>query len=144
MPQSMVFKVFLDANICLDFILQRKGFEIVDSIFERIVKGEVGGYVTPSIVHIISYYTKRVHSDEVLRQILLKFLTVVEVIDCNHEIAVTAIASGMLDVEDALQYYTAIHHKIDYFITHDKLFRKACLPNLPVLYPADFLALFYN
>lgn len=140
----MAFKVFLDANLCLDFLLQRDRFEVADSIFEKIVKGEITGYVTPSIVHIISYFATKTHSREVVRLLLLKLLTQVKVIDCSHEITVTAIASGMMDVEDALQYYTAIHHKLDYFISHDRSFQKSGLPNLPVLSPEHFLGLFYN
>lgn len=48
----------------------------------------------------------------------------------------------MTDIEDALQYYTALHHKIDYFISCDKQLKKAAIPSLPVYLPEEFLAEF--
>jgi len=47
----------------------------------------------------------------------------------------------MTDIEDALQYYTALHHKIDFFITEDKDLQKSAIPNLPVYSSQDFLNL---
>ncbi len=137
-------KIFLDANICLDFLLQRKGFEAADAIFERIIRREVKACITPAIVHIIAYFSKKIHSVDTVKKILLKLLLHVEVIECSHEVTITAIASAMPDIEDALQYYTAIHHKVDYFVSHDKGLKKEAIPVLPVYSPDEFLGLFYN
>jgi predicted nucleic acid-binding protein len=63
----------------------------------------------------------------------------VKVIDCNHETALNAISSQLTDIEDALQYYTAINHKVDYFISLDKQFIKSALPVLPIYTPQEFL-----
>jgi predicted nucleic acid-binding protein len=45
----------------------------------------------------------------------------------------------MTDIEDALQYYTAMHHKVDYFISLDKNLIKSAIPVLPILTPEEFL-----
>ncbi len=45
----------------------------------------------------------------------------------------------MSDIEDALQYYTAMHHKLDYFISRDKGLKKAAIPVLPVCSPEEFI-----
>ncbi len=50
-----------------------------------------------------------------------------------------ALNSSMDDIEDALQYYTAVHFKIDYFITRDKDFIKQGLPALPISTHEAFL-----
>ncbi|MGV3599860.1 MAG: hypothetical protein ACO1N1_01590 [Dyadobacter fermentans] len=48
----------------------------------------------------------------------------------------------MNDIEDALQYYTALHHKIDFFISRDRDFQESALTLLPVSSPSDFLKTF--
>jgi hypothetical protein len=47
--------------------------------------------------------------------------------------------SKIKNIEDALQYYTAMHHKIDYFITQDKDLQKESIPTLPIYTPDEFL-----
>jgi len=70
---------------------------------------------------------------------ILTLLDDIQVIDCNHQITINALRSGMEDVEDALQYYTALHHKMDCFITLDKKLHKSAIPTLPVYYPEEFV-----
>ena len=74
---------------------------------------------------------------------MLSLLSDVEVIDSNHQTTVAALHSKINDIEDALQYYTAIQHKLDYFITMDKKLQKSGIPNLPIYSPEEFLKLFY-
>ena len=45
----------------------------------------------------------------------------------------------MDDIEDALQYYTALHHRLDYFVTRDKGLKKAAIAVLPVCSPEEFI-----
>jgi predicted nucleic acid-binding protein len=63
----------------------------------------------------------------------------IQVIDISHNIAVSALHSKIKGIEDALQYYTAIHYKMDYFITQDKALKKEATPNLPVYSCEEFL-----
>ena len=60
-------------------------------------------------------------------------------IDCDHETALTALGSAMEDIEDALQYYTALMHGVDIFLSSDKQLQKAAIPQLPILTPKEFL-----
>lgn len=135
----MAFKVFLDANVCIDFLLQRKGFEPSEAIIDRIVSNKLKGYVTPAIVHIISYYLAKVHNRATVKTLLLNLLADVRVIECDHELVLYAINSHFTDIEDALQYYTAMHHKMDYFISLDKNLAKSAMPMLPVVTPHEFI-----
>jgi hypothetical protein len=69
-------------------------------------------------------------------------LSQIRLIDCNHDTAVTAILSNVNDVEDALQYFTAILHQMDFFVTLDKSLIKAANPILPILSIDDFLIVY--
>ena len=135
----MASKIFLDANVCIDFLLQRKGFEPSELVFEKIVSGKFRAYTTPAIIHIIAYYLIKVHSNTNVKVLILNLLSNVKVIDCSHETAINAINSQMTDIEDALQYYTAMHHKMDYFISLDKKLINSAIPILPIYSPAHFL-----
>lgn len=135
----MASKIFLDANVCIDFLLQRKGYEPSEGVFEKIISQEFRGYTTPAIIHIIAYFLKKVHPKATVKILVLNLLANVQVIDCNHEVAVNAVNSQMTDIEDALQYYTAMHYKIDYFISLDKNLIKSAIPILPIYTPEQFL-----
>ncbi|MBC8053517.1 MAG: putative toxin-antitoxin system toxin component, PIN family [Sphingobacteriaceae bacterium] len=135
----MAFKVFLDANVCIDFLFQRKGFEPSERIFEKVISGELKAYTSPAIIHIISYFLKKVLDKDTVRNLVLNLFENVTVIDCTHEIAVHAVNSQMTDIEDALQYYTAMHHKMNYFISLDKNLLKSAIPVLPAYTPTEFL-----
>jgi len=50
-----------------------------------------------------------------------------------------ALNSKKDDIEDALQYYIAIHNQLDYFISGDKKFQKSVIHTLPVITPPYFL-----
>jgi predicted nucleic acid-binding protein len=130
----MASKAFLDANFLLDLVLKRPGFPSTRNIVDSAIRGEIELYTSPLVLHIIAYFTGQVHSQRHTKEILLTLLNDIKVIDCDHETALIALANtGIDDTEDALQYFTAVRFKMDYFISADKKLKKAALPQLPVL-----------
>ena len=73
------------------------------------------------------------------KKIILHLLNDLQIIDCNHATALTAANSDFDDLEDALQYYTALQHDTDYFISSDKLIKNFALPHLPVYSAKELL-----
>lgn len=135
----MASKVFLDANILLDFTLKREAYPVSKSIIELVVSGQVQAFITPSIVQIMGYWLAKAYGNTKAKELLLTLLADVTVIDIRHEITLNALHSKIKDIEDAIQYYTAIHHKIDYFVSRDKTLQKEAIPILPVYSPDEFL-----
>src|ERR1700743_483634 len=107
----MAYKIFLDANILLDFTLKRDGYDQSKQLIELAVDGDVRAFVTPSILHIVGYWLAKAYGSTKTKELLLTLLADITVIDLVHEIAVNALHSKISDIEDALQYYTAMHHK---------------------------------
>lgn len=128
----MASKVFADANLLLDFTLQRANFDDAKAIIQYAIDGNIQLCTTPSVLHITSYYTRQAYSKEQTKKILLTLLNDLEIIDCDHTTAVLALNSSMDDAEDALQYYTALKHSVDYFISNDRVLKRAAIPQLPV------------
>lgn len=135
----MVSKIFLDANVLLDFMLKREGYEVAKRIIEKIVTGEISGFISPSIVHIVAYWLTKAYGSSMAKELLLSLLSSIRVIEIDHETTIHALHSKINDVEDALQYFTAIHYNLDAFISLDKQLRKAASPVLAVYTPAEFL-----
>lgn len=123
----------------LDFTLKRDGYEQSKQIIELAVNGTIQAFITPSIVHIVGYWLTKAYGNAKAKELLLTLLTDVTVIDLPHEIALNALHSKINDIEDALPCYTAMHHRLDYFISRDKHLQKQSIPVLPVYAPRDFL-----
>lgn len=138
----MASKAFADANLLLDFTLKRTGLKIAQDVIQLSIDRTVQLCTTPAVVHIISYFTSQAYSKSDTKKLILTLLNDVEIIDCDHTTCITALGSGIDDAEDALQYFTALSHGIDYFISADKKLKRAALPQLPVYAPAEFLKLF--
>ena len=134
----MAFKVFPDANILLDFTLQRAGYTEAKKVIQKGIDGDIQLSTTPAVLHITGYWLTKAYSNAIAKQLILTLLTDVQVIDCDHATVLMAINSTMDDIEDALQYYAALKHNADYFISSDKKLKKASIPQLPV-YTAEEL-----
>lgn len=129
----------LDANIILDYTLKRDDFKTAKEILSRVIDGTIQGFITPSIVHICGYWLTKAYGQEKAKKLLLTLVADVKVVDITHETSVAALHSSIKDNEDALQYYTALQHKLDYFISRDKQFHKEAIPLLPIYTPEQFL-----
>lgn len=135
----MAFKVFLDANVLLDFLLQRENGAPSKQILEITVQGKIHSFITPSILHIAGYWLSKEYGAAKAKQLLRVLLADVQVIDCSHATATMALQSTFDDIEDALQYFTALEHGLSYFISSDKKLKKSAIPQLPVFTPTEFL-----
>ena len=71
--------------------------------------------------------------------VLLKYISLAQT---NEKNFLSGLYAGFTDLEDAIQYYTALAVKdIGYFITSNIKDYKKALPQLPVITPKQFLAL---
>jgi predicted nucleic acid-binding protein len=135
----MASKVFIDANILLDFTLKRADYNKAKKLIELVVIGKVQGYVTPSIVHIVGYWLTKEYGAKKAKEILLTLLVEIKVIDISHTNTLTALHSKINDIEDALQYYAALHHKLDYFLSRDAKLMKEGTAVLPIISIEDYM-----
>lgn len=136
----MASKLFLDANVILEYSLGREKKEDVREIFLRIENGTIKAFTSTSVIQTCGYILLKTYSRFSTRQILLGMLKTITVIDCKHDTIITAINSTISDVEDAIQYYSALEHNMDYYLTLDKKLIKQSTPQLPILAPIDFLS----
>lgn len=134
----MAAKIFLDANILLDYTLKREYFDDAEKVLNLVLNKKANAFITSSVLHITGYWISKAYGTKKAKELLISFLADITIIDIPHEIAIVALHSKIDDIEDALQYYTAIHHKLDYFISRDKQLKKDGISILPVYTPKEF------
>ena len=139
----MASKAFADANLLLDFTLQRDKYLSARDIVQLAIDGTIILYTTPAILHIVAYWVAKAYGNSKAKELLLVLLADIKIIDCDHATALMAINSSFDDIEDALQYYTALKYGIEYFISADKKLKKAAIPQLPVFTAGEFLKEFF-
>jgi len=128
-------KFYIDANIILDYCLDRKEKESAKIVLDSISSGDIIGCTSSSIIHVLVHEFGVVKTKEVI----LSIIEDLEMIDTPKEIVIQSLHSKMNDIEDALQYYTAMHHKVPFFISNDKKLKKESINTLPVFTSSEFV-----
>lgn len=135
----MASKVFLDANVLLDLTLKRADYDAAKEIMSMAIQGRIQALITPSIIHILGYWLTKAYDQAKAKEIILALLNDISCIDISHEQVINALHSPIRDIEDALQYYAALHYRVDYFISRDRQLKKDAISILPVYSPEEFL-----
>ncbi|HEY5463575.1 MAG TPA: PIN domain-containing protein [Hanamia sp.] len=141
----MDYNLFLDSDVILDVVLQREGF-YQDSfpLFKMREEQTALLYTSSSVIMNVQYVsTTFIGKDKAIEGIkyLLNFI---EIIDCNKKVLVKAYNTKCRDIEDTVQYFTAIHAEIiTFFISRNiKDYKNIEEIFLPVLTPTQFLKFF--
>ncbi len=135
----MAKRIFLDANILLDFTLKRGHFEAARTIFETIANGDITGIVTTSSLNVCAHWLSKSYGHAKAKEVLVALLDVLEVAEPPKKVLRRALASSIADIEDAFQLYTAVHCEADVLITQDKELHQLQRPVLPICDAAQFV-----
>jgi predicted nucleic acid-binding protein len=100
--------LFLDTNIVIDFLTDRKPFSsLAGRLFDYSVKGEVNLYLSAISYNNIYYVVRKVSSHKETIRILSSLTEMTEVIDLTSSSIKESLNSEFNDFEDALQYFSA-------------------------------------
>jgi predicted nucleic acid-binding protein len=138
----MAYKIFFDINVVLDYTLQRNNFEDMKMIIESMEQGYQRGFITSATIHTLSYFLTKEYGQQKVKAILLDLLSFITVIDAPQDIINNALHANFNDIEDALQVYTALHYKMNFFLTSDKRLLKESSEVLPIMTAKDFVKAF--
>jgi predicted nucleic acid-binding protein len=132
---------FIDTNILIDFIADRKPFsENAAKLFQAAEEGKIKIHIAALSFWNTHYALKKYSTESAIRNIFLELLELVDVIPHTKQMLRTAAKSIHKDFEDALQIAAAESNvSITLIITRNlKDFKKA---SLPVLLPEKALEL---
>jgi len=113
----MAFRVFLDADVLLDFALKRGGYPMIRRLMEWVMAGRIQVFISPAILRDIAPELCRAYGVELTQQLLLTLIASVQIIEASSEVVVTALQSKINNIPGAISYHTALYHRLDYFIT---------------------------
>ena len=129
-------KVFLDTNIVADLFLKREPFcQNSLKLFTLGFHKKITLYVSSLSYATLAYLCRKMKKEErVLLFEKLRSLTVTTTVD--RQTVDMALVSGFDDLEDAMQYYSAISSKVDIVLTRNK--KDFVEANVPVMTPDEF------
>ena len=124
-------QIFLDTNVIIDFLADRKPFSIAATgIFNYAVLGKIKLYISAVSYNNIYYILRQSFSNTETIKLLDELSQMTEIADVTKAIIKTSLKSDLKDFEDAIQYNCALSlNKIDFIVTRDtKDFKKSVLP----------------
>lgn len=133
--------VFLDTNVLLDFLADRKPFSLeAAKLFNYSFKKKISIYVAAVSYNNIYYILRQSCSHLQTIKILNELQEWAEVVDVSKEVIRKSLKSDFKDFEDAIQYNCAkAIGKIDCIVTRDTKDFK--MSSLPVMTPRETLTM---
>ena len=133
-------KIFIDTNIIVDLIADRKPFsKYAIEIFSNAENKKIKLYTSSHSIATTYYLLKKFVDDKALREILLGLIDYVAIIPVDTVVLSKGLRSKQKDFEDSIQIYCASSiERIDYIITRNiKDFKGS---EIPVLSPDELCA----
>ncbi|MDR2145919.1 MAG: PIN domain-containing protein [Tannerella sp.] len=132
-------KVLLDTNVIIDYAAKRMPFFLeADVIFDKIIEKKIFASISANTVTDIFYILKRENNKENTLNFIIELVKIVEILNVNKEIIISALYSGWTDFEDAVQANVALSNDIDYIITRNKKDYEQLI-GIEAISPKDFL-----
>ncbi len=133
-------RVFIDIDIVLDLLAERKTFYIhAAEIFTLADRGKLDINVSALTFSTLFYLLSKENGQEKAKKILFKFKSIVSVLPVDNKIIELALSSEFRDFEDGIQYFCAIENKCEAILTRNLNDYKHS--KLPVLTAESFLKL---
>jgi predicted nucleic acid-binding protein len=128
-----VKKLLVDTNIVIDLLSKREKFyNEAAELFSRADRKEFNLTISTLTFANTNYILAKLKTPKEAREILRRFKLLVELLNLDARITELALCDdNFKDIEDGLQYYSAIENKIDVIITRNKKdFKHSTIPFL--------------
>lgn len=130
-------KIFLDTNVLLDFVTERKGVEEACDILQLGEEGIVNLTTSYLTIANTAYVARRGRSREELYAVLTGLTDMIQILSMDEIQLKQAISTPVSDFEDMLQYVCAVTHHCDAIITRNK--KDFSFSRIPIYSPEEFL-----
>ena len=132
-------RLFLDTNIVVDLLDRREPFcHDAVRLFSMAYNEQVQLVVSPMTFATASFLLHK-HGSEGVRKLLSNLRQLVSVAATDERTVNDSLASQFQDIEDAMQYYTAIHANAEAIITHNG--KDFTASRLPVMTATEYLTM---
>lgn len=132
--------IFLDTNVVIDFLADRRPFSIDTArLFDFSIDEKTKIYISAVSYNNIYYILRQSLTNNATIKLLEELAEMTEITDVTSDIIRKSLKTDFNDYEDAIQYYCALSiPKIDFIVTRNtKDFKKSAIS---VLTPAEAIA----
>lgn len=131
--------LFLETNVLIDLIDKREPFYNDIAVIASMAENKKLKLAASSLSFVNTVYVVSRNIDEKLvLDGLKKFRIICDVSNIDEIVIDKSLISSFNDFEDAVQYFSALHHKSDIIITRNKKDFKNS--EISVMTPSEFLA----
>lgn len=123
-------RLFIDTNVMLDFLGERKPFyEPIAKLATLADIGKIIMVVSPISFATVNCFLAKSESPEIAKEKLRKFKIISEICKLDEHTIEKGLNSSFRDFEDALQYFSAVDSNCEIVITRNgKDFKKSLIP----------------
>ena len=116
-----MIKLFVDSDIILDLLAQREPHYIhAARLFTLIDQKKIIAYTSPLIFANLHYLLKKQTSNLSALKSLRKLKTLINILPIDERVIEQSLNSEFNDLEDAIQYFTAVNNGIALIVTRNK------------------------
>lgn len=139
--KSMASKIFLDSNIVLDFLdNKRLHHKQAVSLFLEIESGLFEAYISETVISNTDYILRKQASRSQRVSLYNDLLRLLNLLPCSAPACEAAFRVEFADIEDCILYQIAAEAHLDYFITNDlKLLKHFSLKKPAAITPGRLL-----
>ena len=134
----MSVDVFIDTNVLIDVLAKREPF-YADSaaVWTLTEQGRIKGFISVISFNNIYYVVRKLRTRRVADRMMLLLRDTFTAVPLDQQILDQAIDAGFKDLEDAIQYFSAVRAGAACIVSRDAgAFPQA---DLPVLTPGELL-----
>ena len=116
-----MYKVFVDTDVILDLLMERDPFhKAAVKIFRQIELKKIEGYTSPLVIANLHYILSRIYNKKKSIELLSDLLKILIITKIDAETIKLVFDNKVLkDLEDMIQYYSAIDIGIDLIVTRN-------------------------
>lgn len=116
----MTRQIFLDANVMLDWVFNRKRFVAnATKLLALPRQRKIDIYISSVSVSIIHYMVKKNRSKIAADDVLKRLIPILNILPVDESMVKDAMRSGFKDFEDALQNFCAERARLDIIVTRN-------------------------
>jgi predicted nucleic acid-binding protein len=112
--------LFIDSDVLIDLLAQRENYVEAAALMTIIGEKKAVAFTTPIVLANVDYIITKYSSKAKSRKAIKSLRKRLSILSMDEKIVDTALESEFSDFEDALQYYAAEKHGIDFIITRSK------------------------
>ncbi|MDA3941291.1 MAG: PIN domain-containing protein [Spirochaetia bacterium] len=116
-----MYKIFVDTDVILDLLMKREPFyKAAVELFRQIELKRIKGYTSPLVIANLHYLLSKIYNKKKSIELLTELLKilVITIID-GETIKLVFEEKKIKDLEDLIQYYSALERDIDFIVTRN-------------------------